>query len=142
MERNAVRVVPSGGEEKSVQQDQSVSEMAQEALERQANALANRRGLSLEDARQAVSDTEAGRQLRDLATGELRHKRAQEWQASVFWERAEERLMHLYASEALSRFAAERHCSWLEGYMEWLEGKEERAQYHALLEEELSSLRG
>jgi hypothetical protein len=26
--------------------------------------------------------------------------------------------------------------------MEWLEGKEERAQYHALLEEELASLRG
>jgi hypothetical protein len=26
--------------------------------------------------------------------------------------------------------------------MEWLEGKEERAHYHALLEEELASLRG
>jgi hypothetical protein len=116
--------------------------MAEEALERQAKALAQWRGLSLEDARQAVSDTEAGRQLRDLANGELRHEKAQTWQASVFWGRAEERLMHLYASEALSRFAAERHYSWLEGYMEWLEGKEERAQYHALLEEELASLRG
>jgi hypothetical protein len=30
-------------------------------------------------------------------------------------------LMHLYCSEALSRFAAERHYSWLESYMEWLE---------------------
>jgi TorA maturation chaperone TorD len=54
----------------------------------------------------------------------------------------EERLMHLYCSEALSRFVAERHYSWLESYMERLEGNEERAQYHALLEEELASLRG
>jgi hypothetical protein len=30
----------------------------------------------------------------------------------------------------------------VEGYMEWLEGKEERSPYHALLEEELASLRG
>jgi len=30
----------------------------------------------------------------------------------------------------------------LESYMGWLEGKEKRAQYHALLEEELASLRG
>ena len=125
-----------------MQQDQTVSEMAEEALERQAKALAHRSGQSLEDARQAVSDTEAGRQLRDLANGEHRHEKAQDWQASVFWDRAEERLMHHFGSEALSRFVAERHYSWLEGYMEWLEGKEERAQYHALLEEELASLRG
>jgi hypothetical protein len=125
-----------------VQQHQSVSEMAQEALMSQAKALANRSGHSLEDARQAVSDTEAGRQLRDLAQGEYRHEKAKEWQGSVLWDRAEERMMHHFASEALSRFVAERHYSWLESYMEWLEGKEERAHYHALLEEELASLRG
>jgi hypothetical protein len=125
-----------------VQQDQTVSEMAEEALERQAKSLAHRSGHSLEDARQAVSDTEAGRQLRDLANGEHRQEKAQDWQASVFWDRAEERLMHLFASEALSRFVADRHYSWLESYIEWLEGKEERAHYHALLEEELASLRG
>ena len=73
-----------------MQQHQSVSEMAQEVLERQAKAMAHQSGQSLEDARQAVSDTEAGRQLRDLANGEHRQERAQEWQASVFWERAEE----------------------------------------------------
>jgi hypothetical protein len=99
-------------------------------------------GHSLEDARQAVSDTEAGRQLRELANGEHRHEKAKEWQASVFWDRAEERMMHHIGSETLSRFVAERHYSWLESYMEWLEGKEEHAQYHALLEEELASLRG
>jgi hypothetical protein len=125
-----------------VQQDQSVSEMAEEALMRQAKSLAHRSGHSLEDAHQAVSDTEAGRQLRDLAQGEHRHEKAQGWQTSVFWDRAEERLMHLFASEALSRFVAERPYSWLESYMERLEGKEERTNYHALLEEELASLRG
>jgi hypothetical protein len=128
--------------EKSVQQHQSVSEMAEEVLERQAMALAHQSGDSLEDARQAVSDTEAGRQLRDLANGEHRYEKVQSWQASVLWDRAEERLMHLYCSEALSRFVTDRHYSWVEGYMEWLEGKEERVQYHALLEEELASLRG
>jgi hypothetical protein len=125
-----------------VQEHQSVSEMAEEVLIRQAKSLAQRSGHSLEDARQAVSDTEAGRQLRDLAQGEHRHERARDWQGSVFWGRAEERFMRLIASEALSRFVADRHYSWVEGYMEWLEGKEERAHYHALLEEELASLRG
>jgi hypothetical protein len=51
-------------EETSVQKNQTVSEMAQEVLERQAKALAHRSGHFLEDAREAVSDTEAGRQLR------------------------------------------------------------------------------
>jgi hypothetical protein len=125
-----------------VQQDQSVSEMAEEVIMRQAKTLAHRSGHSLEDGRQAVSDTEAGRQLRDLANGEHRHEKAQAWQVGVFWDRAEERLMHHIGSETLSRFVAERHYSWLESYMEWLEGKEERAHYHALLEEELASLRG
>jgi hypothetical protein len=83
--------------------------MAQEVLMRQAKSLAQRSGQSLEDARQAVSDTEAGRQLRDLANGEHRHEKAQAWQASVFWERSEQRLMHDIDSEALSRFVAERH---------------------------------
>jgi hypothetical protein len=117
--------------------------MAEEVLMRQAKALARRRRQSLEAARQAVSHTEAGRKLRELANGEHRHEKAQDWQASVlFWGRAEERSMHHFGSEALSRFVAERHYSWLESYLEWLEGKEERVHYHALLEEELASLRG
>jgi hypothetical protein len=111
-----------------VQQDQSVSEMAQEVLVRQAKALAHSSGHSLEDAHQAVSDTQAGRQLRDLADGEHRQEKARHWQAGVFWDRAEERLMHQIGSEALSRFAAERPYSWVESYIERLEGKEERAR--------------
>jgi len=96
-------------EENSVQPDQNVSQMAQEVLMRQAKTLAHRNGHSLEDARQAVLDTEAGRQLGELASGEHRHERALAWQASVFWERAEERFMHQIGSEMLSRFVAESH---------------------------------
>ena len=75
---------------------------------RQAKVLAHQRGHSLEDARQAVSDTEAGQQLRDLANGEHRHEKARAWQAGVFWDRAEQRMMRLYCSEALSRITAQR----------------------------------
>ena len=89
--------------------EQTVNEMAQEVLSRQARTLANRKGYSLEVARQAVADTEAGRQLRDLTNGKHRHEKAQAWQASAFWVRAEERFMHNSGSEALSRFVAERH---------------------------------
>jgi hypothetical protein len=83
--------------------------MAEEVLTRQAKVLAHQRGHSLEDARRAVSDTEAGEQLRELANGEHRYVKAGHWQASVFWERAEQRLMHLVGSEALSRCVAARH---------------------------------
>jgi hypothetical protein len=102
--------------------------MSQEVLMRQAKALAHRSGHSLEDAHQAVSDTEAGRQLKDLAMGEHGHKKASDWQVSIFWERAEERFMHQVGSEAFSHFEAERGYSWVESDIERLEGKEERAR--------------
>lgn len=92
-----------------MQQDQTVSEMVEEILERQAKSLANRSGHSLGDARQAVAATEAGRQLRDLANGEHRREKARAWQVQMFWERAEHRFMHLSGSDALARFAAKRY---------------------------------
>jgi hypothetical protein len=124
--------------------DQTVAEMAEEVLARQAKAMLAQTGEPFESALEAVSSTHAGQQLRDLANGEHRLEKAQVWQESLFAERAEVRLRHLgIASEnTLSRFAAERHYSWVENYMEWLEGEEERPEYHALLEEELASLRG
>ena len=126
--------------------DQNVAEMAEEVLSRQAKAMVAQTGQPFESALEAVASTEAGQQLRDLATGEHRHQKAQDWQESLLAERAEgRRLMHLggIASEnTLSRFMAERHYSWVENYMEWLKGKEDRPEYHALLEEELASLRG
>jgi hypothetical protein len=91
-----------------VRGDQTVLQMVEEVLMRQARVLSHRSGQSLEDARQAVSETEAGRQLRDLANGEHRHKKARAWQAGVFWDRAEERMMRHYCSEALSRITADR----------------------------------
>jgi hypothetical protein len=125
-----------------LQQDQTVFEMVEEVLARQAKALADHTGQPFERALEVVAGTDAGRQLRELANGEHRHEKAQDWQASRPWDRAEERLVHLIESDTLSRFVAERPYSWVEGYMEWLEGKEARAQYHALLEEELASLSG
>ena len=122
--------------------EQIVFEMAAEVLARQAKALANKTGQPFEKALEIAADTEAGRQLRELANGEHCYEKARDWQASMLRERAEERLLHLITSEVLSRFVAERLYSWVEGYLEWGEGKEARAEYHALLEKELASLRG
>jgi hypothetical protein len=124
-----------------LERDQTVFEMAQEVLTRQANCLADRTGQSVKTTLEIVADTEAGRQLRDLSHGEHRFEKAQHWQARLLWERAEERLAHLIASQGLACCAAECRYSWLEGYVEWLEGKEARAEYHARLEE-LASLDG
>ncbi len=127
-----------------MQREQTVYEMAEEVLRRQAKFLADKSGQPFERTLEVVANTEAGRQLRELANGEHRHEKAQDWQVSLFEERAEGRLMHLgIASENnLSRLVTERHYLWVENYMEWLEGKEERPKYHALLEEELASLSG
>ena len=104
-----------------MRQDQTVYEMAEEVLERQARALVARTGETFKDAMETVAGSDAGRRLRALADGVHRDEKAAEWQASLPWKRIEE-----------------RHYSWLEG----LKGKEARAEYHALLEEELASLRG
>lgn len=65
--------------------------MAGEVLVRQAAARARRTGESLEEALAAVLGTEAGRQLQKLRDGPHRYKRADEWQANIARERAEER---------------------------------------------------
>ena len=70
---------------------QRVSEMAQEVLERQARELAGRTGEPLEDAFEAVLETEAGRQLEELRDGPHGHERAHEWQENIRRERIEER---------------------------------------------------
>jgi hypothetical protein len=119
--------------------------MAEEVLTRQAKAMVAQTGALFESALEAVASTKAGQLLRELATGEHRLEKAQDWQVSLLAERVEgRRLMDLGIAweSTLSRFVAERHYSWVENYMEWLKGKEERPEYHALLEEELASLRG
>jgi hypothetical protein len=107
-----------------VRSEQTVSAMVEEVLTRQANALVEQTGQTFKAAMDAVSKTYAGRQLKDLAEGPHGHQRARDWQVSLARERAEE-----------------RHYFWIEGYMEWLEGKEARREYYTLLEE-LASLRG
>ena len=125
--------------EKTLHRDQTIYEMVEEVLANQAKSLAERTGQTFESTLEIVADTEAGKQL---ANGEHRHEKAREWQASVRLERAEEQLRHFVGSDVLSRLAGERQSSWVAGYLEWLEGKEARTPYHALLEEELASLQG
>jgi hypothetical protein len=128
--------------EKTLHREQTISEMVEEVLANQAMSLAEQTGQAFESALGVVVDTEAGQQLRELANGEHRHEKAREWQASVRFERAEQQLNHLFGSDVLWGFAGERQSSWVAGYLEWLEGKEARTPYHALLEEELASLQG
>ena len=123
--------------------EHSVYEMVEEVLERQAKDVVERDGCSPPEALQAVLQTDAGRELRSLRDGPHAQQEASEWQENLLWERTLERLEgSMVVSDVVRRFATERHYSWVEGYMEWLEGKEERVEYHALLEEELASLSG
>jgi hypothetical protein len=108
-----------------VHSEQTVSEMVEEVLKRQARTLAGRTRETLDQAMSATLKTNAARQLEELSESAYSEQKAAEWQARLPWVRAEE-----------------RHYMWLESYMEWLRGKERRTHYHALLEEELASLRG
>src|SRR5215212_7640424 len=63
-----------------MREDQSVSEMATEALARQAAVRAERTREPLEEALEAVLRTEAGRRLGRLRDGEHRDERADRWQ--------------------------------------------------------------
>jgi hypothetical protein len=70
-------------------QEQTVSEMVERVLLRQARKLADRTGIPLGDALQTVAATEAGTQLRELGEGEHRHEKARTWQANLRFERAD-----------------------------------------------------
>ena len=75
-----------------MQKDQSVSEMAEEVLVRQAKALAERSGRPLEEALVEVLKTESGGQLSELAEGPYSNEKARRWQAALLEERIEQRL--------------------------------------------------
>jgi hypothetical protein len=79
-------------EEKSVQPEQTVSEMALEVLQRQAKALAQRSGRPLEETLVEVLKTEPGGQLSELVEGPHRSEMARQWQADLLRERVEQRL--------------------------------------------------
>ena len=126
--------------------EQSVHQMVEEVLQRQAKVVLERSGCSAQEALEAVSETEAGRQLGGLRDGPHAHESARDWQEGLLWERAFERLegmVRLDAVRSFGSFSTEGHYWWLESYMERLDGKEARAEYYMLLEAAgLASLRG
>jgi len=78
-----------------VREDQSVAEMANEVLMRQAKSRAHRRGEPIEEAMEAVLGTEAGKQLRELRDGPHGEEGVEEAQVDAARERAKERVEDL-----------------------------------------------
>ena len=77
-----------------MQSEQSVAEMAEEVLCRQARVCARRTGQSLAAARAAVIQTPAGLQLEELRSGLHKDEEARYWQASLLFERVSEQAGH------------------------------------------------
>jgi hypothetical protein len=72
--------------------EQTVSEMAQEVLTRQARA--QRTGAPLVEALEAVVETPAGRQLEELRSSPHEEEEARYWQANLLFERVSEQAGH------------------------------------------------
>jgi hypothetical protein len=70
--------------------EQTVSEMAEEVLSRQAKNHAQRTGQSLAEALEVVLHTPAGRQLEELGSGAHQREEARCWQANLLFKRATE----------------------------------------------------
>ena len=78
-----------------MREDQSVAEMANEVLLRQAKARAEQRGEPIEEAMEAVLGTEAGKQLMELRDGPHGEEGVEEAQVDAARERAKERVEDL-----------------------------------------------
>ena len=74
--------------------EQTVNEMAQEVLSRQARALAQRTGESFVEALEAVLQTPAGRQLEELRCGLHQDEEMRYWQANLLFERVSAQAGH------------------------------------------------
>ena len=74
--------------------EQTVNEMAEEALSRQARALAQRTGEPFVEALEAVVETPAGMQLEELRSGPHQDEEARYWQANLLFERVSEHAGH------------------------------------------------
>jgi hypothetical protein len=74
--------------------EQTVHEMAQVVLWRQAKAQARRTGQSYASARAAVVETPAGRKLEELRCGPHQHEEARYWQANLLFKRVSEQASH------------------------------------------------
>ena len=73
---------------------QTVNEMAEEILSRQARALAKQTGEPLAEALEAVLETPAGHKLEELRCGPHQHEEARYWQANLLFERVSEQAGH------------------------------------------------
>ena len=78
-----------------MREDQSVAEMANEVLMRQAKVRADRTGEPIEEAMEVVLDTEAGQQLRELRDGPHSEEGVEETELDAARERAKERVEDL-----------------------------------------------
>ena len=74
--------------------EQTVNEMAQEVLSRQARAQAQRTGEPFVEALDAVLETTAGRQLEELRCGVHQDEEMRYWQANLLFERVSEQAEH------------------------------------------------
>jgi hypothetical protein len=74
--------------------EQTVGEMAEETLLRQARALTRRNGEPLLEALEAVVETPAGMQLEELRGGPHQDEEARYWQANLLFERVSEQAGH------------------------------------------------
>ena len=93
-------------ERNTVREDQSLAQMANEVLMRQAKVRAELSGAPIEEAMEAALNTEAGKQLRELRDGPHSEDSLKEAQVSVTRERAKERVEDLgkRLGEAVSEF--------------------------------------
>ena len=74
--------------------EQTVGEMAQETLLRQARTLAQRNGEPVLEALEAVVETQAGMQLAELRSGPHQDEEARYWQANLLFARVSEQAGH------------------------------------------------
>ena len=74
--------------------EQTVYDMAQEILWRQARVLAQQTGEPFAQALAAVLETPAGHQLEELRGGPHQHEEARYWQANLLFERVSEQAGH------------------------------------------------
>jgi hypothetical protein len=79
---------------------QEVAEMADHVLLRRAKARAKRTRKPFQEALEAVTGTEAGRQLKELRDGPHHGEMAKEWQEGLARDRTEERAEAPYWSSS------------------------------------------
>jgi hypothetical protein len=74
--------------------EQTMAEMAEEILSRQARAMARQTGGPFVEAMEAVLETPAGKQLEELRCSPHQDEEARYWQANLLFERVSEQAGH------------------------------------------------